>query len=91
MQIFAKNKKPHHNGDQTLACVLLGEPMEEARVMSSGWLEEFWSCFKFCYAVFALKCRFKGKKKKKKTMTKQNTPVLSSLASGPPVEVPSSP
>lgn len=40
MQIIAKDKKTHHDGDQTLACVLLGEPAE-ARLMSTGWLEEF--------------------------------------------------
>ena len=64
------------------------ENQQKKPVMSTVWLEEFCSCFKFCYALFALKCRFKGKKN---NITKQKTPVLSSLASGPPVEVPSSP
>lgn len=41
MQIFTKNKKNPRDGDQPLACVPLREAAEEARVMSTGWLEEF--------------------------------------------------
>lgn len=91
MQIFARMKKKYLDIDQTLSYMPLGKRAEEAKVTSSGWLEEFCSCFKFCNAVFALTCRFKENNNKKNNITNQNMPVLSASASGPPVEVPSSP
>lgn len=51
MQISVRKEK-HLDRDQTLTYIPLGEPAEEVRVMSPGWLEEFCSCFKFCYAAF---------------------------------------
>lgn len=65
----------------------LGEPVEEVRVRALyGW-RNFAPALNF---AILLSLENAGSKEKN-NIPKQNTPALSSLASGPPVEVPSSP